>query len=140
MKTLALFLAAGAALLSTDSALAASAAVSWTLPTQYEDGSTLAGADIASTTVEYGTCSGTAFGTKAGQVVATGGASSATVNNLAPGTWCFRAFVTTVAAKGAVSSGFSNVASKTVPFPAPKPPTLVDVILAFLRRVFGWFA
>lgn len=116
----------------------------WTNPTQYEDNTALAPSDIASTTVEYGTCaSATVFGTKQGQVVATGSATAVDTPNLAPGTYCGRAFTTVVAAKGGGSSTFSNTKSFTVPVPPPpnpKPPTLLDAILAFLRRLFGHFA
>jgi hypothetical protein len=118
---------------------AATVTVSWMLPTQYVDNSALAVADIGSTTVEYGSCVAAAFGTKAGQVVASGAMTSTTVD-LGPGTYCFRAFVTTVPAKGATSSATSNVATKTVAFPAPKPPTLIDIILGWLRKHFGHFA
>jgi hypothetical protein len=32
------------------------------------------------------------------------------------------------------------VASRSVAFPAPNPPTILDVIIAFFRRLFGHFA
>jgi hypothetical protein len=137
MRTLTLALLA---LFLPAAAMAGTANVSWTNPTQFEDGTALAPADIASTTVEYGSCTGTAFGTKAGQQVATGSASTLVISNLAPATYCFRAATTVVAAKGGGTSTFSNVASKVVPFSNPKPPTLLDVIIAWLRRVFGHFA
>src|SRR6267154_5048787 len=76
---------------------AAPVTVVWTPPTQYVDNTPIASGDIASTTVEYGSCNGTAFGTKAGQVVETGAAATMTVATLGPGTYCFRAFVTTIA-------------------------------------------
>lgn len=133
-------LVALAALLLAVPAFAGTANVTWINPTQYDDNTTLAPADIASTTIEFGTCSGSSFGTKAGQVVVTGAATVATVENLTPGAWCFRAFTTVVAAKGGGRSAVSNVASKTVPFPNPKPPSLLDVIIAFFKRLFGHFA
>jgi hypothetical protein len=132
--------AAVAVCLLSSAAFAGTANITWINPTQYDDNTTLAPADIASTTVEYGTCSGSAFGTKAGQVVVTGSLTAATVENLTPGAWCFRAFTTVVAAKGGGRSAASNVASKTVPFPNPKPPSLLDVIIAFIKRLFAHFA
>lgn len=129
--------AAYALLLIAPVALAAT--VTWTNPTQYVDGSTLAPADIASTTIEYS--NGATFGTVAGQVVVTGAASSGTAPDPAAGaSRCYRAFTTVVAAKGGGSSVASNVSCKSAAFPNPKPPTLLDAILAFLRRLFGHFA
>lgn len=119
---------------------AATVTVTWIAPTQYVDGSSLLAADIASTTVEYGSCNGSAFGTKAGQVVESGLAATMTMTTLGPGVYCLRAFVTTTPARGSISSDFSNVVTKTISFPAPKPPTLLDMIVAFLRRLFGHFA
>ena len=104
-------------------AFAGSATATWTHPTQYTDGAVLAPADIQQTRLEYGSCSGTAFGVKAGEVVVTGSATTATVQNLAAGTYCFRAFTK---AKG-IESAASAVASKVVPQAAPNPPVLVTV-------------
>lgn len=125
MKRLALALLA----LLPLSALAGTANVNWTLPTTYSDSTPLPVADLASTTVEYGSCAGAAFGTKAGQVVATAPAATASVLNLNPGTYCFRAFVTTTAAKGGVSSATSSVATGTVPFSVPGAPTAITVTI-----------
>jgi hypothetical protein len=136
MKKLFIVLLAAIAL----PAFAGTATVTWTNPTQYEDSTALAPSDIANTTVEYGTCSGANMGTVAGQVVASGAATSAVVNNLTPGTWCFRAYTTVIAAKGGGRSVNSNVASKVAPFPNPKPPTVLDAIIAFFKRLFGHFA
>lgn len=104
-------------------AFAGSATATWTNPTQYTDGAALAPADIQQTRLEYGTCVGTAFGVKAGEVIVTGSTTTATVQNLAAGTWCFRAYSK---AKG-VESAASAVASKVVPQAAPQPPVLVTV-------------
>lgn len=119
---------------------AGQATISLAMPTTYADGTAIAAGDIATTTTEYGTCNGAAFGTKAGQVSANGPALSMVVNNLSPGTWCFRTSVTSIAAKGGMTSPFSNVLSKVVPFSAPNPPTILDVIIAFIKRLFGHFA
>ena len=110
-------------------ALAASVTVTWTHPTQNTDGTALALANIASTRVEHGTCSGTAFGTKAGEAVVPAPATTTTFD-LGPGTHCFRAYTKTVAAVGGLESSPSGVASKVVPFPPPNPPviTVVNIV------------
>jgi hypothetical protein len=108
--------------------LAGSLTVSWTLPTQNTDNSAipLTGTTaLASTRVEWGTCSGTAFGTKAGETLVNVPATTTTVPNLTDGqTYCFRAFSRNVA--GAESTA-SLVVSKAVPVPTPKPPVIVTV-------------
>lgn len=106
---------------------AATANVSWTHPTQFVDGSALALGQIASTRIEYGSCSGTAFGTRAGDVTVPAPATSTTISGLAPGTHCFRAFTRTTAAAGNQESAPSGVASKVIPFPAPGAPTIVTI-------------
>ena len=108
---------------------AASVHATWTLPTTNTDGSTLVPADLASTTVQYGTCNGAAFGTSLGAVNVLSPLAAADTPTLAPGVYCFRAFVTGVAAKGGNVSAFSNVATATVPFPTPGAPTAVTVTL-----------
>ena len=106
--------------------LAASVTVTWTHPTAFTDGTVLSAAQIASTRVEYGSCSGTAFGTKAGETTVPAPATTTTVT-LAPGTHCVRAFTRTTAAAGNLESSASGVATVTVPFSPPNPPTLVTV-------------
>jgi hypothetical protein len=128
-----------AALLALVALPASAATITWTNPTQYEDGSALAAADIASTTIEYS--NGTTFGTVAGQVVVNGSATTGTAPDPAAGaSRCYRAYTTVVASKGGGRSVVSNVSCKTAAFPNPKPPSLIDVILAWLRSVFGRFA
>lgn len=112
-----------AALLFASAAAAGTATVTWTNPTQYVDGSALAAADITQTRVEYGSCSGAAFGTKTGEQTATGSATTLTIGSLAAGTYCFRAYTS---ARG-LESAASVVASKTVPQSPPNPPVLVTV-------------
>lgn len=121
-------------------ALPASAAtLNWTHPTTYSDGSALAVADIASTTIEWS--NGTTFGTVAGSQVVTGTANTATAPDPAAGaTRCYRVKTTVIAAKGGLTSDPSNVSCKTAPFPKPNPPSLIDVILAWLKSFFGRFA
>ena len=120
-------------------ALAATVNLTWTLPNTNTDGTPLAVGDLATTTIEYGSCSGAAFGTKVGQIVVSAPLGATTSPNLTPGVWCFRAMVTTTPAKGSVSSSFSNIKSATVPPATPSPPTLLDAIIAFLKRLFGHF-
>ena len=120
---------------------ASSATVSWTHPTQYTDGSALPLSGIASTRVEYGSCVGTAFGTKTGEVVVVAPAVTTTVTGLTPSTWCFRAYTKTTAAAGGLESGPSGVASKVIPFPAPNPPvlsTVITVVYDIQQRRYGW--
>jgi len=107
--------------------MAASVTASWTHPTSFVDGTTLALSQIASTRVEYGSCSGTAFGTKVGEVTVPAPATSTTITGLVPGTHCFRAYTRTTAAAGGLESGPSGVATKVIAFPAPNPPTIVTI-------------
>jgi hypothetical protein len=112
----ALYLVSGAA-------HAATVTVSWTNPTQYEDGSSLPASDIERTRIEYGTCNGQAFGNKLGEFTANGAATTATSPNLSPGTYCFRAYTR---AKGLESQPSAPV-QKTILQPPPKPPTNLQV-------------
>lgn len=112
-------------------AQAADATVSWTPPTTNVDGSTIpaSGAgSIASTRVEYGSCSGTAFGTKAGEVTALAPATSTTITGFAAGTTsCFRAYARNTYG---IESGPSSVQSKAFPTPTPNPPVLAVPVIA----------
>jgi hypothetical protein len=92
--------------------------LTWLNPVANTDGSALPASQIASTRVEYGTCSGTAFGTRAGEVLTTGAVTTATVDRPV-GTHCFRAYTRTLA--GAESAP-SNVAQKII-LAAPNPPS-----------------
>lgn len=130
-------IAAALAALVTFPALAAN--VTWVNPTQFEDNSPLVAADIASTTVQWS--NGTTFGAVNGSQVVVGSATSVTLPDPPAGTSrCYRAFTTVVASKGGGSSVASNVSCKAVPFPNPKPPTLLEVLLAWLRGIWGRFA
>jgi hypothetical protein len=117
-------------------ALAATVTANWVNPTQYTDGSALAVTAITQTRIEYGTCVSGAFGVKAGEFVSAGNDTSQVSPNLAPGTYCLRAYTT---ASG-VESAASNIATVSVAQPAPRPPTLGQIISAWLRSVFGRFA
>lgn len=113
------------------------ATISWTNPTTFSDGSPLVGADIASTKVEWAATS--AFTTVLGSVSASGAATStALAADPATGAQlCYRASTVAVAAKGGGTSVPSMNICRTKPFSNPSPPTLLDAIIAWLRRVFG---
>lgn len=115
----------GMLLCSAAHAQAASVTVTWTNPSTNADGSALASTAITGTRVEYGSCSGTAFGVKSSETITTGAVTS-TVFTLGPGTYCFRAYTRSAAGESAAS----NVASKTIVAPVPSPPTLVTIAVA----------
>lgn len=114
-----------ALLLLPISALAGNADISWSLPTQNVDGSSLAvtGVDsLASTVIEYAQCASTAFTWPAtpGAVTVAVPATARQITGLADGaTWCFRAKVVTV---GGVFSAYTATASKTLPPLVPNAP------------------
>ncbi len=106
---------------------AAKVLVRWTNPSTNTDGSALT--NLASVTVQWGSCAGSAFGTLQ---------SSATLQTTVPGatasTWafpsnlspvCIRAYATSSAG---VSSGFSNVAVWTPPVALGQPAPLGDIV------------
>lgn len=112
-------------------AVAGSLTVSWTPPTQNTDGSAIPATGtgaLASTRVEWGTCSFGSFSTKLGETVVSMPSTSTTVLNLTDGQlYCFRAYARNTSG---VESAASAVASKTVPVPVPptpQPPTLVTI-------------
>jgi hypothetical protein len=127
-----IMLAAVALFLIAGSAFAGQAVVTWTNPTARTDGSPLT--NLAGTEVEFGTCSGTAFGTVIGAQAVTGTATTLTITGLTAGTYCFRA--QSVDANN-LHSAWSAVASKVVPVAPPNPPTIVTIsTIAFqLRQV-----
>ena len=101
--------------------------VTWSNPTANTDGSSIpaSGAgSLTSTRVEYGTCSGSSFGTKSGEVPVPAPATSVDLGTLAPGTWCFRAFAKNTYGN---ESAASNVAAKTINSPVPNPPTILTI-------------
>lgn len=109
----------------------------WTNPAQYEDGSALSPADISQTRIEFGSCSGTAFGTKQGEVVNAGNGTTASKASLIPGIYCSRAFTT---AKGQESLA-SNVMVNTIAQPNPKPPVLSAIsslAMTVKKTSHGW--
>lgn len=103
--------------------LAATANVSWQNPTQNTDNTAIPASgpgSIASTRIEYGTCIATAFGTKLGEFIVTGQAEAGVSPDLAPGTYCARAYTKNTYG---TESDSSNVAQKVIAAPKPKPPS-----------------
>ena len=112
-------------LLAAGPARATQVTRSWTLPTQNEDNSpipTSGSGALTATRVQWGTCSGTSFGTAAGEMLVNVPATSATITGLTPGAViCIRAFARNNLGQ---ESSASNVVQATVPTPKPKPPVL----------------
>lgn len=116
-----------AGLLMSRAANAGEAALTWTNPTLNVDGSAIPASGTGALNgnrVEWGTCSGTAFGTFIGQMSWTAPRTSYTVTGLTPGAYCFRAFAKTQYGE----SDPSNVASKTLTPPLPAPPSNLTVV------------
>lgn len=111
----------------------------WVNPTTYttsSGGGTIPATGPGSLTtarLEFGTCSGTAFGTKAGEVTVQASLQRATITNILPGTVCARVFVNSTFG---VESAASNVASAVVPIPVPEAPTGLTAVdaVAFEMR------
>jgi len=115
-------------LLAAGPALAAAVTVSWVNPTQRTDGSPLPSSAIGETYVEWGTCAaGGTFGSLVGNKSAPGAGTSLVTPDLAPGTYCFRAFTKTTTG---LSSGPSAVVSKVITAPEvpPNPPAITTVV------------
>ncbi len=116
---------------------AGDAVLTWTLATQNTDGTAIPASgptSLASTRVEWGSCSGSNFGTKAGEQTVAKPAVTYTVTNLAPGTYCFRAYSRTVAG---VESAPTNVVSKTLLQAPPNPPGNLAVADLVVYQVIG---
>lgn len=117
---------------------AANADLTWTYPASNTDETPVPATgpgSIASTLVEWGTCSGTAFGVKAGGATVPAPAKAYTVTGLGVGTHCFRAAV--VNSYG-VQSDWTGAVQKVIAAPKPNPPTLVTVsIVAYELRQYA---
>lgn len=110
--------------LTIASASAAPVNITVAAPTQNVDNTAIPATgpgSIVSYRVEYGTCAGTAFGVRVGEVTLT--STTGTVD-LPPGSYCFRAFARNTFAQ---ESAASNVVARTVAAPVPQPPTIVTV-------------
>lgn len=109
-------------MLSLSVARAADVTVRWTQSTQYVDGSPLPANEITANRVAWGTCNGTAFGTKLGEHKLAPSTSDV-ITGLAAGKYCIMLF-TTAAPLGQPSteSDPSSAVSVTIDAPAPKKP------------------
>jgi hypothetical protein len=108
---------------------AADAELTWINPTKNTDDSAIPAActtispcgRLSTTRLEYGSCVGTAFGVKIGEIGVAQPATTAKVSALVPQVYCFRAFARNDYAQ---ESAASNVATKTIAPPVPSPPVL----------------
>jgi hypothetical protein len=127
-------------LLVAPAAFAADATITWQHPTRNVDGSTIpttGAGSVASTRLQYGSCSGTAFGTLLGELAVPGPATTAAVTALAAGTTvCFRAYSRNTYGE---ESGASNVVLRTIPAPVPLPPVLSSTVTVAWEYKRGWF-
>lgn len=114
-------------MLVATTANAATITGTFTWPTKFVDGTNLTLAQIDRMRIEYGTCAGSAFGTKAGEVIVNPPATAYTITGLSPGQYCLRSFTRTTAAAGGLESTASNTLAHTLPWPAPEPGVLVTV-------------
>ena len=125
-------LAAFALCLSASPASAGDAVLTWTLATANTDGSAIPATgptSLAATRVEWGTCSGSNFGTASGQQIVATPAVTYTVTGLAAGVWCFRAYSRTVAG---LESAPTVAVTKTILQAPPNPPgnlTVADLVV-----------
>lgn len=127
-QTLLLLSAFALGCLATTCAIAATATVSWNMPTQNTDGSSIpigGTGSIDFTRVQIGTCNGSGFGDVIGEVIVPAPNVSTTIADIGPGTYCFRAFVTNTYG---MESAASNVASKIFDAVVPKPPVLKTIV------------
>lgn len=94
-------------------------------PTTNTDGSAIPSSGpgaLVSRRIEYGTCSGTAFGTKQGEVVVAEPATTYVFSGLTtPGDYCFQGYALNTYG---LESAVSNVVKKTVVAPTPGKATL----------------
>ena len=130
-------LAAFALCLSASPASAGDAVLTWTLATANTDGSAIPASgptSLAATRVEWGTCSGSAFGTVVGQQTVATPATTYTVTGLAAGVWCFRAYSRTVAG---LESAPTNVVTKTILQAPPQPPGNLTVAALTVYQFIG---
>lgn len=102
--------------------------VSWVLPTTFDDGSVLNPATDLSAVRVYANNA---------VVAALPGTATATTVELPTGSYTI--YATVVSTEG-VESLMSNTDEVVVQPRRPNPPTLIEAIVAFLKRIFGWFA
>lgn len=117
------------------------ARLTWTTPAQNTDGSAIPATcpsgqttcgRLSRTLLEYGTCNGSAFGNRIGDIFVAAPGAEATVSNLVVQTYCFRAFAQN---DYGVSSATSNVVARTIAAPQPNPPLIaIDATAYEIRR------
>ena len=130
-------LAVFALCLSAKPTWAGDAVLTWTLATQNTDGTAIPASgptSLASTRVEWGTCSGSNFGTASGQQIVATPAVTYTVTGLAAGVWCFRAYSRTVAG---LESAPTVVITKTILQAPPQPPGNLTVAALTVYQFIG---
>ena len=106
---------------------AATLTPSWTLPTTNTDGSTIPATgpgSLTGTRVQYGSCSGTAFGVMTAERLVVAPATTTVFDNIDPGTYCVRAYARNTYNMESVAS---NVASKVIPAPVPGAPVITTI-------------
>lgn len=96
---------------------AGDAVVTWTTPTQYEDGTVLPANEIASYKIYYGL---TSNGPYTYQITVPGTLNTVTVTGLTKGVWYFVA--TTVATNGLESVYTGQVSKTVISTSRPNPP------------------
>lgn len=113
-------------------AQAADAAVSWTHPTQYTDGSALPLASIKETVVQYGTCvaavapaTAVTFGTLKLETLVAAPDATVRLTGIVAATYCFRAATRDTQLR---TSSWSSLVQKAVVEIKPKAPATVVVI------------
>jgi len=129
--------AAFALCLSAKPTWAGDAVLTWTLATANTDGSAIPASgptSLAATRVEWGTCSGSNFGTASGQQTVATPATTYTITGLAAGTWCFRAYSRTVAG---LESAPTNAVTKTILQAPPQPPGNLTVAATVVYQLIG---
>ncbi len=130
-----------AGLLVAGAVSAGTVTLNWKAPLTGTDNTTpLTGVNaITGYRIEAGSCSGTAFGTKAGEWNV-GNVTTYITPDLPAATYCFRTYAKTATSE----SGPSNVATRTVSAPGPvipNPPTglTVTATTAYEKRsIFGF--
>lgn len=116
---------------------AGDAVLTWTLATQNTDGTAIPASgpgSLTGTRVEWGSCSGSSFGTKAGEQLVAKPAVTYTVTNLAPGTHCFRAYSRNTYGQ---ESAPTNAVQKVIAPPVPQPPGTLTVAATVAYQVIG---
>lgn len=111
--------------------------LTWTHPTKNTDNTNIPASgpgSLTGTRVEWGTCSGNNFGTKAGEQVVAAPAATYTVTNLAPGKWCARVYARNTYSQ---ESAPTNAVSKVLEAPTPNPPSDLTVRDLVVYQVIG---